>query len=145
MIAGNPDHALDVVGLTGRRPEEAGDRVEQRTERVVVDPRHQVVVHRRTGVRRIPGARTVEDHDVAARNRPHVVNELVHQDFVADEQSVLHRTGWDKERLHHETLDQQSDRQRHGEEHDHLGGEGPPAACRPLLLVLVRGLAVRRL
>ncbi len=139
VIVGDPYHPLDVVGLTWRGAEQLPDRPEERPERHVIEPGERFVTggYRRSG-RREPRSRAVEHHDVAAADRPDPVDDLVHQDLVADQQRVLHRGRRDEERLHHEGLDQQRDREGDREEHHHLGDERPAAAgCLSGILVLL--------
>src|SRR6266568_260660 len=119
MVAGNPDDPLDVVMHARRGAEQPGDRVPE--------PAGQ-----RRGLRRdrVPGAVAVEHDDVAAMDRPEVVDELVDQHLVADFQRVLHRRRRNVERLDHEALDEQGQDQREDQQD---GQFHPPRHVRPPL------------
>src|SRR5579859_298617 len=119
VVTGYPDDPLDVVVHARRGAEEPGDRVPETAEQ-----------RRRLRLDRIPGPVAVEHHDVAAVDRPEVVDKLVDQHLVADFQSVLHRRRRNVERLDHEALDEQGQNQGEDQQYGQLD---PPRHVRPPL------------
>src|SRR6185437_4144387 len=118
-VARQADHALDVDGgVVGdaHEPLELVDR-----------PGEDVGAGGRVG--EVPGAGAVEHDDVAAVDRPQVIDDLVDQHPVADLEGVLHRGGRDVERLDGERLDDQREHERHDDEHRQLAPEAAPLAA----------------
>ena len=68
----------------------------------------------------IPGPGAVEHDDVAAVDRPQMIDDLVDEHPVADFEGVLHRGGRDEEGLDREGLDDERQHDRHNDEHGKL-------------------------
>ena len=136
MVAGHPDDPLDVVVHSRRGAEQPGERVPYPAEQ-----------RRGPHGDGIPGTVAVEHDDVAAMDRPEVVDKLVDQDLVADLQGVLHRRRRNEERLHHEALDEQGQHEREDQQDRQLDPPRhvrAPLAPAPSLLWLAHGIPARR-
>jgi hypothetical protein len=122
VIAGQADHALDVVGLRAVHADVG--------EHVIHGPQHRVAG--RSGIRRArggtPRALPAEHYDVAAVDTAEMVDQLVHQHPVAGEQGVLHRGRGDPVHLYDERLgEQHEDDGGHYDDHQLTPGLLPPA------------------
>src|SRR5450755_2114931 len=130
VVAGQADHALDVVVLVLGEAEHRGD--------ALAEPGEEVIARRRgTG---IPRAVSAEHHDVAAVNAAGVIDDLVNQHAVADGERVLHRAGRDEERLDEVGLDDQGEDQGHDDQNGQFLPERPALLRGALGGALARGL-----